>query len=301
MKRSIKILSPAKVNLGLNVLYKRRDGYHEINSIFLRLKWGDVLSIEHIPKDEFHLQSIVELTGKAKEDYLQVSEYGDIKKNILYRAWQKAQEIDNNIRGVKIQIIKKIPTGAGLGGGSSNAASLMKFFFPTQQATPDFLNILATLGADVPFFWKDSHQIVKGIGEVLEDIQVPSGFGILALPELVISTKEAFLNLKKDLQKEDSEKKWIQEREVPRSFQHWKEFLEFSKTLKNEFEPYAFACYPELKKLKESMQKLGLEYVSMTGTGSSFYGISQTYENVREIYPKLLEKFPTYRFVQFEF
>lgn len=300
MEPILEILSPAKINLGLSVLYKRLDGYHEISSIFLRLKWGDLLRIEQIPKNEFHLHSILELEGQSREDYLKVSEKGDFTKNILYKAWKKAREL-KNINGVKIQITKRIPTGAGLGGGSSNAATLLKFFFPDETGSPEFLKTLASLGADVPFFWKDSHQIVSGIGEVLEDIQIPKGYGILALPELVISTKEAFFSLKRDLQKEGDIKTWKKRGEIPSSFSNWGEFLEFVKTLKNDFEPYAIACYPELEKLKASMQELGLDYVSMTGTGSSFYGISRNSHLVGEIYPKLVEKFPKYRFIQFEF
>ncbi|MCX7999326.1 MAG: 4-(cytidine 5'-diphospho)-2-C-methyl-D-erythritol kinase, partial [Leptospiraceae bacterium] len=283
-----------------SVLYKRLDGYHEISSIFLRLKWGDLIRIEQIPKNEFHLYSILELEGQSREDYLKISEKGDITKNILYKAWTKAKEF-KNINGVKIQITKRIPTGAGLGGGSSNAATLLKFFFPNETESPEFLKTLASLGADVPFFWKDSHQIVSGIGEVLEDIQIPKGYGILALPELVISTKEAFLSLKRDLQKEGGIKTWKTRGEIPKSFSQWEDFLEFIKTLENDFEPYAFVCYPELEKLKANMQELGLDYVSMTGTGSSFYGISNDSQFIGEIYPKLVEKFPKYRFVQFEF
>lgn len=295
----MEFLSPAKLNLGLKVLYKREDGYHEISSIFLRLQWGDTLNIESIPQDEFLLSSEVKLEGQSKEDYLKVSEKGDITKNILYKTWKKAKELGVS-GGVRIHIIKRIPTGAGLGGGSSNAATLFKFLFPHEKSS-NLISILAKIGADVPFFWKDSHQIVSGIGDILEDIILPKGYGILVLPELVISTKEAFLSLKRDLQKIRHEKRWTKKGDFPKSFSSWEEFIRFSKNLSNDFEPYAFSCYSELRKLKNTLQELGFDYVSMTGTGSSFYGITEKFSFVKEIYPKLLEKFPKYRFVQFEF
>ncbi len=298
MELNLKILSPAKINLGLKVLQKREDGYHEISSIFLHLQWGDILTFQTLSKEEFHLSSQIELEGPSKEDYLKVSEKGDITKNILYKAWKKAKELGAQ-GGIKIHIIKRIPTGAGLGGGSSNAASLFKFLFPN-QTNSNIFSVLSSIGADVPFFWKGSHQIVRGIGEILEDIQLPKGYGVLALPELVISTKQAFLSLKRDLQKTRDEKTWIRE-DFPKSFASWKEFIHFSKNLSNDFEPYAYSCYPELQKLKDGLQALGFDYVSMTGTGSSFYGIVEDFSFVQEIYPKLLEKFPNYRFVQFEF
>jgi len=293
-------LSPAKINLGLKVLYKRSDGYHEIDSIFLRLNWGDEISFEPLPEVKFVLHSEVNLDPRSKKDYLSVSEHGNIEKNILYKTWLKALDLGCK-KGVKILLKKKIPTGAGLGGGSSNSAELFRFLFPNEIGSNSFLKELSEVGADVPFFWKQRHQRVRGIGEILEDIFIPRGWGVLALTGYIISTKDAFLSLKKTLHPPPPTELWIKRKETKNFFSTWEEFRDFFLDLKNDFEPYVLELYPELKVLRDYMEELGFDYVSMTGTGSSFYGLTSQQELAQDSVGKLSKKFPHHRFEIFRF
>ncbi|HMW08024.1 MAG TPA: hypothetical protein PKL30_25555 [Leptospiraceae bacterium] len=161
------MLSPAKINLGLKILFKRPDGYHELISVFLKLNWGDDMEFISLPEQKMSLESIVELTGRQKEDYIAVSEQGNISKNILHKAYVRSLDRNPNLPGVHIKLTKRISPGGGLGGGSTNAASLLKFLFPeeTQNPNPDFLQFASGIGADVPFFLGDGHSLVTGIGE----------------------------------------------------------------------------------------------------------------------------------------
>jgi 4-diphosphocytidyl-2-C-methyl-D-erythritol kinase len=294
------MLSPAKVNLGLKILYKRTDGYHELESFFLRLDWGDEIYFEALKEERFELHSQLELDPKSKQDYLKVSETGDISKNILHKAWLKAREMGFQ-SGLKIHLKKRIPTGGGLGGGSSNAASLFRFAFPLAIGDQVFLNQLSKIGADVPFFWKSQHQYVRGIGEILEDVFFPRGFGVLALPGFVIPTKDAFFSLKKALHVPPIRESWKKRGEGLLRVETWKDFFSFIQDLKNDFEPFACSLYPDLGRLRKSMLDVGFAYVSMSGTGSSFYGLTDSQDLASEYCKFLKVKYPHYGFVVFGF
>ncbi|EMO76795.1 4-(cytidine-5'-pyrophospho)-2-C-methyl-D-erythritol kinase domain protein [Leptospira kirschneri str. 200801925] len=123
------MISPAKINLGLEIPFKRLDGFHEIRSVFLKISWGDDIEIEPASNGVFELFSNNEIILEKRKLYDHVSEIGDIKKNILYKTFIKARSLFPELPGVKIHITKRISPAGGLGGGSTNAASLLNFLF----------------------------------------------------------------------------------------------------------------------------------------------------------------------------
>ncbi len=293
------MISPAKINLGLTILFKRKDGYHELKSIFLLLDWGDQIEFEE--KEGFQLNSEIDPSIPQLKEFQNVSERGDITKNILYKTYQLALQRKSMRRGVSIKLKKNIPTGGGLGGGSSNAAQALKFFFPDEilPYSKEFLSFASKIGADVPFFLQGSHSLVGGIGEKLEPISVPSSYGILAIPPFSIQTKPAFISLKKPLQETPHSDEWkYLSQSISRSLlqRDWKSL---SSLIVNDFEPYAIASFPELSSLKESMVHSGLDFVSMSGTGSCFYGLSSDKDKITESFQVLTNIFKAYKFVPF--
>ncbi len=296
------MLSPAKINLGLKIPFKRIDGYHEIQSIFLRLNWGDTISFHFTESQDFKLTTTNLLKGASYLDYEKVSEKGDLEKNILYKTWKQAQTLKVT-QGVHIQLTKQIPTGGGLGGGSTNSASLLRFLFPEKFPNPDeeFLYFASRIGADVPFFLKDSHQLVGGIGEKLTDIPVASGFGTLVFPGYTINTKFAFQNLKKHLQESPPLESWRYLQEEVRLALLQGDWHSLRDHLENEFEEYAVSLYPDLQVLKSAMYSFGFSYVSMTGSGSCFYGIHSDKNKRDRMQEELQNQFPQFEFYSFDF
>ena len=293
------MISPAKINLGLKILFRRPDGYHELQSIFLPINWGDEISFQE--SENFELQSNIDSDYILNSDYYQVSEKGDLSKNILYKTFIASQERKKNLKPVKITLHKKIPTGGGLGGGSSNAAMLLKYLFPeeVQVSNNDFLKFASKIGADVPFFLLNTPAAVEGIGERLTPIEVANANGILAIPAFSISTREAFLSLKKPLQEPPISYEWNYLTMSIQSLLKRGEWSSLHNYLKNDFESYAFKTYPELETLKHTMYELGLEFVSMTGTGSCFYGLISKKERIPLILESLRNHFRNYQFVSF--
>lgn len=293
------MISPAKINLGLTILFKRKDGYHELKSIFLLLDWGDQIEFEEM--DGFQLFSEVDPSIPQLKEFHIVSERGDITKNILYKTYQLALQRKSIRKGVSIKLKKNIPTGGGLGGGSSNAAQTLKFFFPNEELpySNDFLSFAAKIGADVPFFLQESHSLVGGIGEKLEPISIPSSYGILAIPPFPIETKPAFISLKKPLQETLISNDWrYLSQSISQSLQK-RDWKSLSSLIVNDFEPYAISAFPELQFLKESMVHSGLDFVSMSGTGSCFYGLSSDKNKITESFQVLANIFKAYKFVPF--
>ncbi|MDX1961071.1 MAG: 4-(cytidine 5'-diphospho)-2-C-methyl-D-erythritol kinase [Leptospiraceae bacterium] len=290
------MISHAKVNLGLRILHKRKDNYHELESIFLKISFGDEISFENTKSGKLELISENELVGTRWNEFEKVSERGDYTKNILFKTFEKMKQW-KEISGLKIYLKKRIPTGGGLGGGSTNAASLIKFLY-NGKFSSEFLEFAGKIGADVPFFLQNHHALVQGIGEKIFPVSIASGFGVLAVPPMLIETKTAFESLKKPLLDIESQNYG----ELKVSF---REMLEagnwggLSTLLRNDFEDHAFSSFPELKVLKEEMLGTGLEFVSMTGSGSCFFGISSTANLEAKRF--LEKKFSNYSFVSFSF
>ncbi|AOP35419.1 4-diphosphocytidyl-2C-methyl-D-erythritol kinase [Leptospira tipperaryensis] len=297
------MLSPAKINLGLEIPYKRLDGFHEIRSVFLRISWGDDIEIEPANNGVFELTSQNEIILEKRKLYDQVSELGDYKKNILYKTFQKARSLFPELPGVKIHLTKRISPAGGLGGGSTNAASLLSFLFSWRSffTTDEMKNLAAEIGSDVPFFLGEGNAYVTGRGENSQEIEVHSGQGILALTPQVMNTAEMYSLLKKPLQEGPSQKNGNTLSENLISVLKNGDWNALQGRLLNDFEPVAFQLHPELGVLKDRFLEFGSSYCSLTGSGSSMYGLVQGLEIQEELLHRLRQEFPNLTFVRFNF
>ncbi|MBK9592476.1 MAG: 4-(cytidine 5'-diphospho)-2-C-methyl-D-erythritol kinase [Crocinitomicaceae bacterium] len=253
-----------KINLGLNILSKREDGYHNLQSIFYPVDWCDILEI--VKADCFHF----EMTG------LEIP--GESKDNLVVKAYELMKS-RHKLGPVSIHLHKTIPTGAGLGAGSSNGVFALKMLneiFDLNLDKTTLLKYAAELGSDCSFFIENIPCHVSGRGENLEKIDFSlSKYWIKIIhPGLHISTKEAFSKI------------------VPKSdVINLKSITEltgsdFSKHFINDFEESLKGSYPQLQQLKQDLLSEGAIYASMSGSGSAIYGL---FEN--EPKPKVGAKF----------
>lgn len=253
------ILFPnAKINIGLNIVEKRTDGYHNIESIFYPINIYDRLQVDP-DADKHSGECTIELSGITIE--------GNVEDNLVVRAynmlWQKY-----HIPAVKVRLNKLIPMGAGLGGGSSDAAYMLKALnelFTLNLSDTELEQFAARLGADCAFFIKNQPVYITGIGnEFHYDVPIPLLTGkilLLVKPDVFVSTRDAYAMIHPK-QPAHSLKKWIQ---MP--VDTWK-----GKVV-NDFEVSVFAKFPAIKDVKERMYQLGASYASMSGSGSSVFGI----------------------------
>lgn len=245
----------AKINIGLRVVEKRTDGFHNIETIFYPVALSDAL--------EFVVQQ-----GKAKEDELVITGI-DIntkpEKNLVIRAVKRVR-LKYPVPPLKIHLHKAIPAGAGLGGGSSDASCMIRSInkcFRLEMTDDEMREIALEMGSDCPFFLNPVPSAGSGRGEILRPVDpVLEGYYlVLVNPGFIISTKEAFHNcipVKRSKKPEELVKSPVQS---------WK------KTIVNDFEDFVFKVYPLVGDLKKSLYKAGAVYSSMTGSGSTVYGL----------------------------
>ena len=246
----------AKINLGLHITRKRTDGFHELETIFYPVKtMKDALEIVPAKTDVSKLH----LSG------LQVD--GDTGNNLVWRAYELIKEsYPERVPALDIYLLKAIPMGAGLGGGSADAAfalQLLNEYCQLDISDAELEKLALQLGSDCPFFIRNSPQYATGRGEIMEPIDIDlSEYRIeVVCPEVHVSTKEAFSGI---LPKPGS----FDLRELPKiPVPEWKQVL------KNDFEPTVFKQYPEIARIKEKFYADGALYASMSGSGSAVYGI----------------------------
>lgn len=237
----------AKINIGLNITSKREDGYHNLETIFYPIKWRD--SLEIIPSKSLSFQSSgIPIPGDG---------------NLCLRAYELMKS-HYDLEPVSIHLHKNIPIGAGLGGGSSDAAfTLMGLntIFDLGLGSDELKKIAVQLGADCPFFIDNKPSIASGIGEVLEAVDLDlSGYHLFVVkPDVFVSTAEAFSKIVPHIPAKSIHK------EIDMPIEDW--------TLKNDFEHSIFPQYPELMEIKNKLIAAGAVYASMSGSGSSIYGI----------------------------
>ncbi len=245
----------AKINLGLRVIRKRPDGFHDIETVFYPLDFCDALEFVIGPKD-------------STEDTIVVTGYNINTKpenNLVIKALRTLRQ-HYSLPFFRIHLHKAIPSGAGLGGGSSDAVYIMKTInkYFNLSIDDEMLNHLALeLGSDCPFFINPQPSLARGRGEILKPLDpFLSGYRIVLLnPQIRISTREAYLNTKLSDTSEGLEKLIKQDPTT------WKEGLV------NDFEDFAFRVYPQLLEYKKSLYRAEAMYASMSGSGSSIYGI----------------------------
>jgi len=242
-----------KINLGLHIVNKRADGFHNIETVFFPIKTiTDVLEI--IPSEHFSFQSHgIQINGQ-EEDNLVVKAYNLMKEH-------------HRLPPVAINLLKNIPTGAGLGGGSSDAATtlvLLNKLFHLQLDNEILKLYAADLGSDCPFFIEGMPAFACGRGENISLCDCPELAGkriVIVNPNIHIRTAEAYINCEPSVPEMDL-------REIiQKPISSWKNLL------KNDFEKTLFPRYPRFVEIKEKLYKEGALYVSLSGSGSSLFAI----------------------------
>ena len=292
------MLSPAKINLGLEVFHRReKDGYHYLAGIFIPISFGDDIAFSWAEENSITTENL--LPPGQRDNFEQVSERGDIKKNLLWKVLAAAEKLLP--KSIHIHLIKRIPTGAGLGGGSSNAGMLLKFIRDDSDVDPKKLfKIAVEHGADIPFFLTDHPMLVCGIGDNLQPIKIGSGFGVLSIPYVMISTKMAYQALKRALQTVNPPKSWsVLNTKIRQALMNseWNKILD----LKNDFEEVVFNRYPELETIKKNFYKNGANYASLSGSGSALYALVKSKNEQEELLERMRSDCPDQVFESFHF
>jgi len=257
--RTARVPAFAKLNLGLRVLYKRTDGYHELRTVFQTVSLADRLDISWTPGSTTR----IEIEGTP-----------EIPDNLVERASRLVLEAMKIHGDVQFHLKKNIPAGAGLGGGSSDAAAVL-LALPVLTGKPlsaDHILAMATqLGSDVPFFLHGGTALGLGRGEELYPLPGrPPARGLLVIPNLHSSTAEAYRDLSPGLTSIPLQNKLA-------SFQQevWRGGADGNTAAvkDNDFEEVVFARYPELKQIKQRLRRAGANPAAMTGSGSAVFGI----------------------------
>ena len=250
----VRVPAYAKLNLGLRVLYRRPDGYHELRTVFQTISLADRLDIEFTPARSIR----VEIEGTP-----------DIADNLVERACHAALEAMKVHAHVRFTLRKKIPMGAGLGGGSSDAAAVLLALPVLARKTLPAASLATQLGSDVPFFLHGGTALGLGRGEELYPLpDLQSARGLLVVPNVHSSTAEAYRDLSPTLTSIRLQNKLDSfQREV------WRATVDQAGVDGNDFEEVVFARHPELKRIKQRLSRLGAKPAAMTGSGSAIFGI----------------------------
>ncbi len=256
-----------KINIGLNITEKRADGYHNLETIFYPIPLTDRLEITQTKNNEkTNLHTVNNLSEVKMED------------NLVYKAYALLKE-KHQLPEINIVLEKNIPTGAGLGGGSADAGFMLKMLnekFALNISNKELENYASKLGADCPFFIENKPQYATGIGTVFSPVSLSlkGYYLILVKPNIHVSTQDAYslvVPKKSDFLLTEMVKKPITE---------WKDCI------KNDFEKSIFTKYPQIEKIKSDLYKSGALYASMSGSGSSVYGIFKEKKDLQSLFPK---------------
>lgn len=260
-----------KINIGLDVVSKRADGYHNLETIFYPIPLEDALEITVNTKADAPAYNFT--MYNAKFDI-------DDADNLVVKAY-KILAADHKLPNVNIHLYKHIPTGAGLGGGSSDAAFALKMLNEIAKlnlSVEELESYAAQLGADCAFFIRCCPAFATGIGNILTPIDdYLKGYHIVIVkPDIHISTKEAY-SLVTPLYPA-----------VPLLDIAARPINMWASSMKNDFERSVFNKFPDTAKIKEELYRMGALYTSMSGSGSSFYGIfeeEQDENNIKALFP----------------
>lgn len=245
----------AKINLGLNITEKRSDGFHNIETIFYPIGWNDALEIIESPNSssDFNLH----LSG--------IPIYGKIEDNLLYKAYYLIKKI-KTLPSIQVYLHKTLPMGAGLGGGSADAAffiNLLNEQFTLQLSEHERIDIAKKLGSDCAFFITNKPVFAYDKGDVFKSVELDLSNYYIAIvhPNIHSNTKEAYRLIKPHLTK-------LSVLEVIKQpIQTWKT------DLVNDFEISIFNKYPIVAKTKQDLYNCGALYACMSGSGSAVFGI----------------------------
>lgn len=241
----------AKINIGLNITNKRPDGYHNLETIFYPIELCD--SLEFVKGEE----------TKFTCSGLEIE--GDANNNLIMKAFRLLKN-EFDLPSINIHLHKNIPMGAGLGGGSADAAFMLKMLndnFKLGISTQELEQKASKLGADCAFFIENKPTLAKGIGNIFEPTEINlAGYHIVLIkPDVHVSTAEAYGGCKPQ--------RWSTplEEAIKYPIAEWKNYIF------NDFEKTVFISHPELAEIKEMLYNKGAIYAAMSGSGSTIYGI----------------------------
>lgn len=245
------VTSPCKLNLFLYITGKRPDGYHNLETLFVILDHGDQMTFE---------------TSDVKDEVNLLTDFGfPVEKNLIYKAAMLLKNETNCKKGVNISIDKVLPQGGGLGGGSGNAATtllVLNRLWDLNLPEDKLIKLGTSLGADVPIFIKGTTCFAKGIGEILEPVDIENKYYLVATPDCSVPTKVLFAS---DKLKKDSPVRTFDE------LMHTK--------FDNCFTPVVVNEYPKVKELLDTLSEFGT--ASMSGSGSSCFVSFDTYDHAK--------------------
>lgn len=248
----------AKINLGLNIVRRRADGYHDLETVFYPIPLKDALEVQTMDEG---FPSATDCDIKVTNINIE----GNEQDNLVVRAYNLIKE-RYDLPRIHTHLYKGIPTQAGMGGGSSDCAFMIKLLdrmFALGMGDNEMKDYATRLGADCPFFLMGVPAYAEGIGEKLEPIGLSlEGLTIgIVCPHIPISTKEAFSRIK-------PRQTVVKCREiVMQPIETWRS------RLSNDFEEGVFALHPEIGLIKQKLYELGAVYASMSGSGSSVFGL----------------------------
>ena len=256
---AVSLCAYAKINIHLKVLAKRKDGFHNLESIFQRISIADYLSLEKSSDSR----------SCTVESPLMPLPVG----NTLTEAWKAFCNVSDVDTGVRVRLIKNLPAGSGLGAGSSDAAALLKAaneLFAMPLTDSELIDLALQVGSDVPFFLKSSAGIVTGRGEVFEPIRARTDcFGILIWPDVQSSTKEAYelLDNQKEALSHECEA-WGYEKLAAQYMAPFKTWC-----FVNDFQPVLEQRYPVIGRVRKELYEQGAAFAQMSGSGSAVFGL----------------------------
>ncbi|MFH1379469.1 MAG: 4-(cytidine 5'-diphospho)-2-C-methyl-D-erythritol kinase [bacterium] len=274
----MRVLAPAKINLYLDVCKRRGDGFHDIDTVFRTVSLCDIIDIWLIPAG-----INLDVSGPFSDALPRPGE------NLIVKAINYICDEYHYKTGISVRLNKNIPLGAGLGGGSSDAAAvirtlpkLIKKKMPHNKA----LAIAKMIGSDVPFFLTGGCARGTGRGDLIEPIRdKTSYFAVLIYPFLNCSTARIYTNLtmKKTLTNNENINNIIKSLQTGKQLNIWGKFLY------NRLEDSAFSLYPEIKNIKTLLHKAGAEFSLMSGSGSVVYTITDSYAQALKIKREFLQ------------
>ena len=264
----------AKINLGLNVVEKRPDGYHDLQTVFYPVPIKDALEVqtmdEGFPSD---VDCDLKVTNLAIE--------GDEQKNLVVRAYKLLKEDFPTLPRIHTHLWKGIPTQAGMGGGSSDCAYMIRLLnelFGLRMSDEQMIAYAARLGADCAFFIKSTPCYAEGIGERMQPIALDlKGWYIgVVRPDIPVPTREAFSRIHPHYPEKCCKEVVMEPVET------WKGVLT------NDFEESVFALHPEIGAVKEELYKRGATYAAMSGSGSALFGLfREKPDRLSELFPNM--------------
>ena len=244
-----------KINIGLNILRKREDGYHDLATVFYPIPLHDNLEIKRLSEQEEPYRLL--LSGNKIE--------GNPESNLIVRVYNDLKQ-EFNLPPLDIHLYKRIPTGAGLGGGSSDAAYMIKMLneeFSLGFTNEEMEHRIAPYGADCAFFVREQPAFATGIGDQLTPINLSlKGYHLLLVkPDDFVSTKEAYAGVVPQAPEHDLMTA------IQAPIETWRT------TIVNDFERSVFVSHPRIAAIKQTLYDMGAIYAAMSGSGSTVFGI----------------------------